>query len=221
MWDLAWLESLSTWKHNNLKFKNLKLEKLKLELRSESAAWWGLEPQGSSVPQVGAPGWCSQVVARAGRPAGSKRLQVADERSLFLCSWLRHRRQPLGKRQLPGCPPGWRQSFLLIPSMMRNRICFWSPCQSLLRTNHLKLDWLISFSSHQRSGWGCCSLFFVGWRFFLFLYPFCGRQLGQKELASGAPCFRQGVSAPSNLELVREGFLLRCDWLFWNAPEGI
>ena len=99
--------------------------------------------------------------------------------------------------------------------MMRNRICFWSPCQSLLRTNHLKLDWLISFSSHQRSGWGCCSLFFVGWRFFLFLYPFCGRQLGQKELASGAPCFRQGVSAPSNLELVREGYLLQFDWLFF------
>ena len=163
--------------------------------------------------QLGAPGWCSQVVARAGRPAGSKRLQMADEGPLFLCSWLRHRRQPLGKRQLPGCPPGWRQSFLLIPSMMRNRICFWSPCQSLLRTNHLKLDWLISFSSHQRSGWGCCSLFFVGWRFFLFLYPFCGRQLGQKELASGAPCFRQGVSAPSNLELVREGYLLQFDWL--------
>ena len=50
---------------------------------------------------------------------------------------------------------------------------------------------------------------------FLFLYPFCDRQLGQKELASGAPCFRQGVSAPSNLELVREGYLLQFDWLFF------
>ena len=27
--------------------------------------------------------------------------------------------------------------------------------------------------------------------------------------------FRQGVSAPSNLELVREGYLLQFDWLFF------
>ena len=67
-------------------------------------------------PQVSAPGMCSQVVARAGRPAGSKRLWGADEGLLFLCSWLRHRRQPLGKRQLPGCPPGWRQSWQRLSS---------------------------------------------------------------------------------------------------------
>jgi len=116
MWDLAWLESLSTWKHNNLKFKNLKLEKLKLELRSESAAWWGLEPQ------VGAPGWCRRLEMRgwqvawvlagwqAGRQAGIQAGRLAGWQAGRLADRQASKGGPLeaDARPLQGCWTGSR-----------------------------------------------------------------------------------------------------------------
>ena len=59
----------------------------------------------------------------------------------------------------------------------------------LIRVYWEQTTWnLIGWSpSHPTSGADedRCSLFFVGWRFCLFPYPFCGQQLGQRELASG------------------------------------
>ena len=39
--------------------------------------------------------------------------------------------------------------------------------------------------------------------------------VGSKRIGIREGHFRQGVSAPSNLELVREGYLLQFDWLFF------
>ena len=139
------LENITTW---NLKTWNLKSWNLN----------WGLSQRLDGdlnrrlVPQVGA-------MARTG-PAGRERPQVADAR---LAGWQAGKGGPLeaDARPLQGCWTGSRKlGFSMTHTVLSKLcICLWSSCQSLLRTNHLKLDWLNSFSSHQRSGWGSLQTF--------------------------------------------------------------
>ena len=71
--------------------------------------------------------------------------------------------------------------------------------------------------SHPTNGAGedRCRLFVVGRRFCLFLLSLLWPAVRSKRIGIRGAHFRQGVSAPSNLELVRKGFLLRFDWLFF------
>ena len=66
-----------------------------------------------------------------------------------------------------------------------------------------------------------CRLFFVGWRFCLFLLSLLWPAVRSKRIGIRGAHFRQGVSAPSNLELVRKGFLLQLDWLVWMLSHGL
>ena len=151
------LENITTWNLKTWNLKswnlNLKLKKLKLKLRSESAAWWRLEPQ------VGAASWCHGPDG-SGREGAAAGCRCAAGR---LAGWQAGKGGPLeaDARPLQGCWTGSRKlGFSMTHTVLSKLcICLWSSCQSLLRTNHLKLDWLNSFSSHQRSGWGSLQTF--------------------------------------------------------------
>ena len=204
----------------------MKFEKLKLKLRFESAAWWRLEPQVGAASwchgpdgsgREGAAAGCRCAAGRlAGWQAGKGEPLEADARPLQGC-WtgsgklgfsMTH--TVLSKLCRTTCPfpdlPFLRTGLYLSLCWLTDgtvNICLWSSYQSLLRTNHLKLDWLISFSSHQRSGWGSLQAFLCRLTLLSLPLSLLWPTVGSKRTGIRGAYFRQGVSAPSNLELVR------------------
>ena len=208
------LENITTWNLKTWNLKswnlNLKLKKLKLKLRSESAAWWRLEPQ------VGAASWCHgpDGSGREGAAAGCR------------CAAGRLARGDRWKRM--------RGRFKVVEQDPGNLDFQWHTqcCQScafasdlLVRAYWEQTTWnLIGWTpSHPTNGADedRCRLFVVGRRFCLFLLSLLWPAVRSKRVGIRGAHFRQGVSAPSNLELVRKGFLLQLDWLVWMLSHGL
>ena len=163
-------------------------------------------------------------MARTG-PAGRERRQVADAR---LAGWQAGRlaRGDRWKRM--------RGRFKVVEQDPGNLDFQWHTqcCQScafasdlLVRAYWEQTTWnLIGWTpSHPTNGADedRCRLFVVGWRFCLFLLSLLWPAVRSKRIGIRGAHFRQGVSAPSNLELVRKGFLLQLDWLVWMLSHGL
>ena len=145
-------ENLKTWnlKLETWNFKTWNLNTWELELRCRRSRWAG---RGAAVRSSGSlsAGSALTTWSLGSRCCPSGQYAVADQGSLILGSWLRHRRQPLGERQLPGCQPGRRQSWQrkvrcrehTFTHRMGKDFPNETSVMELLRTNHLKLGWFI------------------------------------------------------------------------------